>query len=68
MFAPDSPDETHHIEFRYGDNLDELNKMREGKYAYWLAAGIPTEGTDDYAAKAIQLFCEENVPRVEEAA
>ena len=68
LFAPDVPADTFHIEFRYGDDLEMLNKMMEGKYAYWLAAGIPVENTADYAEKAIQLFCEENLAAEDEAA
>ena len=61
LLVPDIPAETYHNEFRYSDNLDELNQRMTGKYAYWLGAGIPAENTEDYAAKAIALFCEENL-------
>lgn len=67
LLAPDSPDETFHIEFRYGSDLDALNQMRTGSYAYWLAAGIPATDTVEYGTKAVTLFCEENIPSAEEA-
>ena len=68
LFAPDVPDETYHIEFRYGDDLAALNEMMTGKYGYWLAAGIPVENTAHYAEQSIRLFCEENLAQEEEAA
>ena len=38
--APDTMKTTWHIEFRYGSDLDALEKYDAGEYAYWLAAGI----------------------------
>lgn len=61
----DTPDTTYHIEFRYGADLDALQKYNEGQYAYWLAAGIPTSALmdegDTLISKAIELFCTENL-------
>lgn len=67
LFAPDVPDETFHIEFRYGDDLAALNERMTGKYGYWLAAGIPVENTAYYAEQSIRLFCEENLMQEEAA-
>ena len=59
-FTSDNPGETFHIEFRYGSTLDGLYNYLSGDYAYWLPSGIPTENTDDYTKKAIDLFISEN--------
>lgn len=71
LILPDTPDSTYHIEFRYGSDLDALQKYSSGKYAYWLAAGIPTsalqetskdKGKNDAALRnVISLFCTENL-------
>lgn len=71
LFAGDTPDETYHIEFRYGDDLEALGQLMEGKYAYWLAAGIRVETLERDAEASIRLFCEENLAEMaqeEEAA
>ncbi|WP_312279974.1 S-layer homology domain-containing protein [Oscillibacter sp.] len=71
LMAPDTPDETYHIEFRYGNDLDALKQFASGSYANWLAAGIPTSameettGTkgqiDNALRQVIALFCTENL-------
>lgn len=59
---PDLPGTTAHIEFIYGSDLSELNQnMTGGKYYHWLAAGIPTVSTDEFAKTAIHIFCYENL-------
>lgn len=58
--APDTPDTTFHIEFRYGDNLEALGQMYEGKYAYWQAAGMLEDADDEMIENCIELFCTEN--------
>lgn len=65
-FAPDTPEETYHIEFRYGDDRDALAELYEGPYAYWLASGIRQETLAADAPHAIELFCEENLEGIEE--
>ncbi len=64
FIAPDTPDETFHIEFRYGSSLDDLKKYAEGSYANWMAAGIPvsalSEKNEAAIEKVISLFCVEN--------
>lgn len=57
----DTPSTTYHIEFRYGSNLSDLQKMREGTYAYWLAAGIPISADETMISNVIALFCAENL-------
>ena len=61
LMRSDTPESTAHIEFRYGSDLDALKDFMEGEYAYWMASGIPTENTDEYAKESIQIFCEENL-------
>lgn len=58
--APDTPDTTFHIEFRYGDDLEALGQMYEGKYAYWQAAGMLEDADDEMIENCIELFCTEN--------
>ena len=57
--APDTMDTTWHIEFRYGSDLDALGQYDAGDYAYWLAAGISTDYTQEDIENCIQLFCTE---------
>ena len=61
----DTPDTTYHIEFRYGSSLEDLEQMYSGKYAYWLAAGIPTGAVSGQSkvmmSNVIALFCAENL-------
>lgn len=63
-FCPDTPDTTYHIEFRYGGSYDDLFSLTSGKYAYWLAAGIPVDYliNDAKMEKVLALFCTENCP------
>lgn len=69
LFAPDTPESTYHIEFRYGSDLDALTQdFYSGPYAYWLAAGIPTEYDDALLENVIALFCAENLAETEEQA
>lgn len=57
----DTMEETYHIEFRYGSDLEELQGYLKGSYAYWLAAGIDTEADQETIQNVIQLFCQENL-------
>ena len=61
LMMPDTPAETYHIEFRYGSDKDALAQYSEGKYAYWLAAGILEDRDDAMIENVIALFCEENL-------
>ena len=60
-FSDDNLAETQHIEFRYGDTLEDLNNYSEGKYAYWLASGILDGYKDSLIQDCIKLFVDENV-------
>ena len=57
---PDSPPETHHIEFRYGSDKAQLTQLMTGKYAYWMASGV-REGHEKEWQKSIILFVGENL-------
>ena len=63
--APDTNDTTYHIELRYGSDLDALGQYDAGDYAYWLAAGISTDYTQEDIENCIQLFCTENLSEAE---
>lgn len=61
FMAPDTPDSTYHIEFRYGSDLDALEQYNDGDYAYWLAAGILDNADETMYENVISLFCLENM-------
>ena len=65
-FAGDTPDETFHIEFRYGASAEGLASYYDGAYAYWLAAGIPADYTEELITDCINLFVDENAPAIME--
>ena len=60
-FADDTLKETYHIEFRYGEHLEDLASYSEGEYAYWLAAGINDGYKENQIKDCIKLFVDENV-------
>lgn len=60
-FAPDTSDETYHIEFRYGSDAEALGQYDAGNYAYWLASGIATDCDETMINNCIELFCTENL-------
>ena len=57
----DTMEETYHIEFRYGRDLEELKGYLVGPYAYWLAAGIDESADEETINHVIALFCLENM-------
>ena len=57
----DTPATTYHLEFRYGNNVEDLARYNEGPYAYWLAAGFPVDADAEMIRNVITLFCEENL-------
>ncbi|MFP5528594.1 hypothetical protein ACLGL1_09050 [Peptococcus simiae] len=61
FIAPDTPEKTYHIEFRYGSDRDQLSQYDQGPYAYWLASGIAKDYDGQMVEKCIKLFCEENL-------
>ena len=66
FMMPDTPATTYHLEFRYGSNVDDLVKIVEGPYAYWLAAGFPVNADAELINKVITLYCEENLAEGQE--
>ncbi len=58
---PDTPDTTFHLEFRYGSDVDALALYHDGPYAYWLAAGFPTDADEAMKENVISLFVLENL-------
>ncbi len=61
VLLDDTPETTYHIEFRYGSDLTSLYQMLTGKYALWLAAGIPTNADATMIENVIRLFVTENL-------
>lgn len=61
FFRDDTMEETYHIEFRYGKDLEELQGYFVGPYAYWLAAGFDIAAEAQTQEKVIALFCLENM-------
>lgn len=61
LLCPDTPEETYHIEFRYGSNINDLQSALNGEYAFWLAAGIPSDADSTMIENVIKLFVEENL-------
>ena len=67
-FSPDTMETTYHLEFRYAENLDDLQSWFEGNYAYWNAAGIAEDYDQETMQNVIELFATENLGGEEEAA
>lgn len=57
---PDSPSETFHIEFRYGDDKEQLSQLMTGECAFWMASGVREGHKDEYKSSVI-LFLGENL-------
>lgn len=63
VFADDTNDTTYHIEFRYGDNLDDLLNWTEGKYAFWIVGALlKGDREEELATKSIQTLVKEVAP------
>lgn len=58
--SPDSSSETHHIEFRYGSDKEQLTQLMTDKYASWMASAV-REGHEEEWQKSIILFVGENL-------
>lgn len=63
-FMGDTPAETFHIEFRYGADKEGITSYYDGDYAYWLAAGIPADYSEELITDCINLFVDENAPAI----
>ena len=64
-FAPDTMDTTYHLEFRYAEDLDDLQSWYEGSYAYWNAAAIAENYDQSTMQNVIELFATENLSQAE---
>lgn len=64
-FAPDTMETTYHLEFRYAENLDDLQSWYEGKYAYWNAGAIAENYDQATMKNVIELFATENLSQAE---
>ena len=60
-FSPDSMDTTYHLEFRYAEDIDDLQSWFAGNYAYWNAAGIAENYDLQTMQNVIELFATENL-------
>lgn len=60
VFTDDCIQESFHLEFRYGSDLDALRTYYSGKYGYWLASAIQKEPSDKLVYDVIDLFIKEN--------
>ena len=52
---------TYHLEFRYAEDLADLQSWFEGNYAYWNAAAIAEDYDQKTLQNAIELFATENL-------
>lgn len=60
LMRDDTMESTYHIEFRYGSDLEALQKYFTGEYAYWLSAGIDADADEETIHNVIDLFITEN--------
>ncbi|MEE0204916.1 MAG: hypothetical protein UEE32_06180 [Oscillospiraceae bacterium] len=60
-FSPDTMETTYHLEFRYAEDLNDLQSWFEGNYAYWNAAAIAADYTEETMHNVINLFATENL-------
>ena len=60
-FSPDTMETTDHLEFRYAEDLDDLQSWFEGNYAYWNAAAIDENYDLETMQNVIALFANENL-------
>lgn len=63
LMREDTMASTYHLEFRYGEKLEELQKYLTGPYAFWLAAGFDVNADDETIYNVINLFVTENLEK-----
>lgn len=61
LMREDTMASTYHLEFRYGENLEELQQYLKGPYACWLAAGFDVNADEETIYNVINLFVTENL-------
>lgn len=64
-FSPDTMETTYHLEFRYAEDLSDLQSWFEGNYAYWNAAAIAEDYDQATMKNVIELFTTENLSAAE---
>ena len=64
-FSPDTMETTYHLEFRYAEDLNDLQSWFEGNYAYWNAAAIAEDYDQATMENVIELFTTENLSAAE---
>ena len=64
-FSPDTMETTYHLEFRYAEDLSDLQSWFEGNYAYWNAAAIAEDYDQATMKHVIELFTTENLSAAE---
>ena len=64
-FSPDTMETTYHLEFRYAEDLSDLQSWFEGNYAYWNAAAIAEDYDQATMENVIELFATENLSEAE---
>lgn len=64
-FSPDTMETTYHLEFRYAEDLSDLQSWFEGNYAYWNAAAIAVDYDEETMKNVIELFVTENLTEAE---
>ena len=60
-FSPDTMATTYHLEFRYAEDLNDLESWFEGNYAYWNASAIAEDYDQETLKNVITLFVTENL-------
>lgn len=65
-FSPDTMATTWHLEFRYAENVEDLQSWFEGSYAYWNVGAIAEDYSEEEILSAINLFATENLSEEEE--
>lgn len=64
-FSPDTMETTYHLEFRYAEDISDLQSWFEGNYAYWNAAAIAEDYDQATMENVIELFATENLSETE---
>ena len=63
--SPDTMETTYHLEFRYAEDVNDLQSWFEGNYAYWNVGAIAEDATEEQVLAAINLFATENLSEEE---
>lgn len=64
-FSPDTMETTYHLEFRYSEDIADLQSWFEGNYAYWNVGAISADYSEETMNDVITLFATENLSEEE---